>query len=661
MECPSCKTPVDGAQRFCPNCGTAIAEAEAQPKAADPMIGQLLGAKYSIIRLLGEGGMGCVYEGEQKLGTTRRKVAVKTLHPHLSRDAKIKARFEREVGTIAELEHPNTIQVHDFGTTDDGILYIVMEFLQGRSLADLLEKDGAMQPERVAYIMQQICGSLEEAHGRGIVHRDLKPANVVLVERAGKKDFVKVLDFGIAKRSREEDKEEQKLTQQGMVLGTPPYMSPEQFTGRPIDARSDIYSLAVMSYEMLTGRLPFKADTAWEWATQHMTQPPIPIESMAEGLNAPEAMRSAIMRGLQKSPDARFQTVKEYSDAFTGGEMGMRPMMGSSPGLPHARTEMGPPLDVNSAFGRVPTPPPMQPPVGFAPAYTPAAGNVAFPTPAGMPQSPPGGSSGGGKRAIVFTALGLAAAASVGLIVFGMNSVGSGKPSTPANPAPPPTTTAAATTAPPAAPPTVATVIPPLNGTATHVPPHPGPGVPPGVPPGPAAPMVPPSSAVRRPRVQDGASAQTNGSREGGRELRAHVHRLRRRPQLSRGRDVARAASGFVLRRAADEQLALGSHESLGLRGGAAAARAHRVKLGHVFGHGHERGERSKRASLPVLIKAGHDDADAARGEGVNRFHDGLVEELHFVDTNDGHRRRHVRDELWGSGDGIRVCIEPLV
>ena len=212
-------------------CGT-VAQAS-DTEAGDPMIGQTLGGKYKVMRLLGEGGMGAVYEGEQKLGTTTRKVAVKTLHPHLSRDAKIKARFEREVGTIAELEHPNTIQVYDFGTTEDGILYIVMEFLQGKSLAEYLEKDGAMTPDRVANIMKQVCGSLEEAHGRGIVHRDLKPDNVVLVERAGKKDFVKVLDFGIAKRSKEEDKNEQKLTQQGMVLGTPPYMSPEQFTGPP--------------------------------------------------------------------------------------------------------------------------------------------------------------------------------------------------------------------------------------------------------------------------------------------------------------------------------------------------------------------------------------------------------------------------------------------
>src|SRR5262249_42718946 len=247
MECPSCHSQVDAGQKFCPKCGTAIQEA-----APDPLIGTVLNGKYKITRLLGEGGMGAVYLGEQQLGTKTRNVAIKTLHPHLSKDPKILARFEREVGTVAELEHPNTIQVFDYGKTEgDGILYIVMEYVQGKNLADLLEKEGAMDPARVDKIMNQICGSLEEAHGRGIIHRDLKPDNVVLTERAGQKDWVKVLDFGIAKRSSEEDRNEQKLTQQGMVLGTPPYMSPEQFTGKPIDARSDIYSLAIMAYEML--------------------------------------------------------------------------------------------------------------------------------------------------------------------------------------------------------------------------------------------------------------------------------------------------------------------------------------------------------------------------------------------------------------------------
>ncbi len=450
MNCPACQTAVDPSQKFCPNCGTVLSASDAQ--GPDPMIGQTLGGKYRVARLLGEGGMGAVYEGEQQLGTAKRKVAIKTLHPHLSRDPKVKARFEREVGTIAELEHPNTIQVYDFGSTPEGILYIVMEFLQGRSLADLLEKEGALRPDRALHILDQVCGSLEEAHGRGIVHRDLKPENVVLVERAGKKDFVKVLDFGIAKRSKEEDKNEQKLTQQGMVLGTPPYMSPEQFTGQPIDARSDIYSLGVMAYEMLAGRLPFQANTAWEWATQHMTQPPIPLESLAEGMRAPPAMRSAIGRALSKSPDQRFQTMRDFGDAFAG-RTAVGPELGAdagpSAGAPaasstggRARTEVGAPLDVAAAFGTPGTlgsgagvPGPMAPspgPLGqasqgqFAQGYTPVGGNVAFPTPAGIPQAPTRERSGGSGRTLLLASAGLIALASVGAIVFAMRGSGHG-------------------------------------------------------------------------------------------------------------------------------------------------------------------------------------------------------------------------------------------
>jgi serine/threonine-protein kinase len=434
MQCPSCHAEVGDSQKFCPSCGTALAPAGGSEPGPDVMIGQTLGGKYKVVRLLGEGGMGAVYEGEQQLGTTKRKVAVKTLHPHLSRDPKIKARFEREVGTIAELEHPNTIQVYDFGSSQDGILYIVMEFLQGKSLADTLEKEGAMQPDRVARIMEQVCGSLAEAHGRGIVHRDLKPDNVVLVERAGKKDFVKVLDFGIAKRSKEEDKNEQKLTQQGMVLGTPPYMSPEQFTGRPIDARSDIYSLGVMAYEMLTGKLPFKADTAWEWATQHMTQNPIPIESLAEGMRAPEPMRDAIRKALAKAPEDRFQTVKDFSDAFTavGGSVTAGPRGGTAPvaaaaaqGGGRQKTEVGTPLDVGAAFGGGP-PGPASPPV----AATPAAGNMAFSAPGGIPQAPPRNTGGGKGRGLILAAAAGIGLLSIGAIVFALQGSG-GSPSKP--------------------------------------------------------------------------------------------------------------------------------------------------------------------------------------------------------------------------------------
>jgi eukaryotic-like serine/threonine-protein kinase len=472
MDCPSCHASVDDSQRFCPSCGTVLTPVDNQ--GPDPLLGQVLGGKYKVIRLLGEGGMGAVYEGEQQLGTAKRKVAVKTLHPHLSRDPKIKTRFEREVGTIAELEHPNTIQVYDFGTTADGILYIVMEFLHGKSLADELEKNGPMAPDRVLKILEQISGSLEEAHGRGIVHRDLKPDNVVLVERAGKKDFVKVLDFGIAKRSKEEDKDEQKLTQQGMVLGTPPYMSPEQFTGRPIDSRSDIYSLGVMTYEMLSGKLPFKADTAWEWATQHMTQPPIPIESLPEASRATEAMRAALRRALAKSPDDRFQTVREFVDAFAGAGG----VATTAPPPQRQKTEMGTPLDVAAAFGG-------QGSGGFVPGapvqgYTPVGGNVAYPTPAAIPQPPPrnAAGSGGGRKTLLVAAglIGLASVVAIGFAVKGSSGGGSkevvfdnGSP-----PAPATSLTAAA----PAAPETASADpgsggdIPPLNGGAA---PHPQP------------------------------------------------------------------------------------------------------------------------------------------------------------------------------------------
>jgi serine/threonine-protein kinase len=432
MQCSSCQTPFDG--KFCPACGTpaqaATPAAAPEAPAPNPLLGQMLGGKYKVLKVLGEGGMGCVYKGEQLLGTKTRAVAIKTLHPHLSNDAKILARFEREVGTVAELEHPNTIQVHDYGKTDAGVLYIVMEFIQGQNLADTLEKGGAMEPARVAKIMEQVCGSLEEAHQHGIVHRDLKPDNVVLTERAGSKDFVKVLDFGIAKRSNEEDKNEQKLTQQGMVLGTPPYMSPEQFTGKPIDARSDIYSLGIMAYEMLTGNLPFEADTAWEWATKHMTAPPRDIDTMPFHERIPPRMKDALRRALQKEPQDRFANVREFLEAFVAtGPGAATGAVTAQLAAGKGRTEIATPLGYGGPPGGAP--PNMGAPgpqaAGYGPpaqAGTPALGNVAFPTPGAMPQTPHGppsdAPSGGGSRSMLLGIAGVVAVLSVGAIGFAL-------------------------------------------------------------------------------------------------------------------------------------------------------------------------------------------------------------------------------------------------
>jgi serine/threonine-protein kinase len=307
---------MDGA-RFCANCGALL---PMEQKGADPMVGQLVGGRFRVTGVLGEGGMGIVYVGEQQMGSTVRKVAIKTLHQHLSKDPSVRARFHRECGTVAQLEHPNTIKVYDFGETADGTLYIAMEFVAGRSLADVLQKEGPLDPERVIRIMRQVCGALDEAHGQGIIHRDLKPENVILTNRAGETDVVKVLDFGIAARSESADaQKEQKLTQQGMVLGTPPYMSPEQFTGKALDARSDVYSLGVMAYELLTGRLPFDADTPWQWATQHMTAQPIAFEVAAPSKNISPAMRQAIFKALSKDREQRQGTAREFFSEFSEG------------------------------------------------------------------------------------------------------------------------------------------------------------------------------------------------------------------------------------------------------------------------------------------------------------------------------------------------------
>ena len=313
--------------------------------AVDPLVGTKFADKYQIVRQLGEGGMGCVYLGEQSMGSSVRKVAIKTLHTHLSHDEKIRARFMRECSIVAELEHPNTIQVFDFGTTTDGTLYIVMEFVSGKSLADVIEQEGPLAPMRAAHVLHQICGSLEEAHKRGIVHRDLKPENIVLCEKAGQADWVKVLDFGIAKRSSETDPNEAKLTQQGTVVGTPPYMSPEQFTGKPIDARSDIYSLGIVAYQMLTGELPFMANTAWEWATQHMTAQPKSIDATPVASSIPMGAREAVMHSLAKDPAARFDTVQEFDISLARGFNGpMGSMQGARTGAQPARTELAMPV-----------------------------------------------------------------------------------------------------------------------------------------------------------------------------------------------------------------------------------------------------------------------------------------------------------------------------
>ncbi|MCA9582888.1 MAG: protein kinase, partial [Myxococcales bacterium] len=214
------------------------------------------------------------------------------------------------------LSHPNTIQFFDFGEMENGTLFIVMEYIEGESLADMLLR-GPLDADRVDRLLIQICGSLNEAHQLGVIHRDLKPDNILFTNRGGQSDFVKVLDFGIAKRSEAEDERSTRLTKQGMVLGTPPYMSPEQFSGTVLDPRSDIYSLGLITYEMLTGTLPFAAKTPWEWATKHLTAEPDPIERHPTGEQLPPHKRGAVMKALMKNRDDRQSGVLEFMRDFT--------------------------------------------------------------------------------------------------------------------------------------------------------------------------------------------------------------------------------------------------------------------------------------------------------------------------------------------------------
>jgi tRNA A-37 threonylcarbamoyl transferase component Bud32 len=403
MKCDACgHANIDGA-RFCANCG-ALMPVEPE-KGQDAMIGQLIGGRYRVTGVLGEGGMGIVYVGEQQMGSTVRKVAIKTLHQHLSKDPAVLARFHRECGTVAQLEHPNTIKFYDFGATADGTLYIAMEFVAGRALADVVQ-EGPMAPDRVIRIMRQVCGALDEAHMQGVIHRDLKPENIVLTDRAGEIDFVKVLDFGIAARTESADAaKEAKLTQQGMVLGTPPYMSPEQFTGKALDARSDIYSLAVMSYEMLTGKLPFEADTPWQWATQHMTAQPIPFEVSAPAKHLPDGMRKAILRGLSKEREQRPSTAREF---FTELSDGGRMTVEANPVETAAAARTGTAsMDAVPAFAAGVAQAAAYGPPPAHPAPTPMAHAAAAPIPPAPARGSAGGSGGG--KGLIFGLVGVGA------------------------------------------------------------------------------------------------------------------------------------------------------------------------------------------------------------------------------------------------------------
>jgi serine/threonine-protein kinase len=274
----------------------------------DPLVGRLVAGKFRVQQLIGRGGMGNVYRASQEpLG---RIVAIKVLKPDYpeEQDPHFLQRFFLEAAAASKLHHPNTITIYDYGRDDD-LLYIVMEFLEGRTLRAMMREVGPVPPGRALHIVRQICKSLREAHQAGLVHRDMKPSNVLLIQRDDDADFVKVLDFGLVKFMDSESD----LTKTGTFMGSPKYMAPEQIRRGKCDVRTDIYSVGVLTYQLLSTHVPFDGESV-SVLMSHLNDPPPPMAEQQPGLALPARLERAVMRCLEKDPDARFQSMEAMLD-----------------------------------------------------------------------------------------------------------------------------------------------------------------------------------------------------------------------------------------------------------------------------------------------------------------------------------------------------------
>jgi serine/threonine-protein kinase len=270
--------------------------------------------QYRLIRRLGAGGMGEVFLAEHVL--LRRPCALKLIRPEQTRDAATLQRFEREVQAMATLTHPNTVEVYDYGRSDDGTFYYVMEYLPGLNLEQLVYRHGPLPAERAIHFLRQVCRALREAHGIGLLHRDIKPSNIIACERGGVYDIAKLLDFGLVQSTGLGERAD-RITLHGTVLGSPPFMSPEQAAGRAdLDARSDVYSLGGVGYFLLTGQPPFLRDTAMEMLLAHAYEEAVPPAELRSGV--PADLQAVLMRCLSKKPEGRFASADALEKALAG-------------------------------------------------------------------------------------------------------------------------------------------------------------------------------------------------------------------------------------------------------------------------------------------------------------------------------------------------------
>ncbi len=309
--CPACGTEYGDEAAFCSRDRSPLRPAAAE--AAQGLLGRLVGDRYQVDSRLGEGGMGEVYLATHVL--MGRQCALKVMSQALSRDPDAVFRFNREATNASKISHPNVCAVYDFGLTPEGLVYLAMEYVEGRTLTAVAEERGPMHIAAAMELVAQCAAGLEAAHELGIVHRDLKPDNIMVISRAGK-ETVKLVDFGIAKAMEPEPS--QRVTKTGFVVGTPEYMSPEQLSGDPLDGRSDEYSLALVLYRLITGRLPFEGSSIQETLIKRLTDPPRPLLiSRPEG-KFPDGLQAVMDRALARYPAERYPTVSGFVQALRG-------------------------------------------------------------------------------------------------------------------------------------------------------------------------------------------------------------------------------------------------------------------------------------------------------------------------------------------------------
>ena len=312
-----------------PSRGTAMGRAEPPASAsAVNLVDQILDGRYHIVRKVGEGGMSFVYLANDT--ATKDRYAIKVLSQALSNDQNAMQRLKREASLGMRLAHPNVCHIIRMGETQDGLVYVVMPFVEGEILSDRNNRKGTLPLEEVAKYVKEIAAGLHVAHELKIVHRDLKPENIMICKSEDGSERAVVMDFGLAKERRA-DAELQKLTATGIILGTPEFMSPEQLRGKPLDPRTDVYSLGLMTYEMLTGKLPFTGRTQQEMMIARLRSEPVPLRQARPEMDFSEALEKVLAKSMQRAPDDRYTTAPEFAAALAtaiGGKAGDSGVLG---------------------------------------------------------------------------------------------------------------------------------------------------------------------------------------------------------------------------------------------------------------------------------------------------------------------------------------------